>query len=86
MTIATLASQSPHGFCASDSPPKSNSHSTKETMPSDKEKSAEALYKNREYGQVISMLEPSYPFDHSPDELECLRILGQSYEIDTIGF
>jgi tetratricopeptide (TPR) repeat protein len=25
------------------------------------------------------MLEPSYPFDQSPDQLECLRILGQSY-------
>lgn len=79
MIIASIALQFPTCSCASDFPEKSISSSVKETMTSDNEKLAKELYKNREYGQVISILEPSYPFDHSSDEFELMRILGQSY-------
>lgn len=41
--------------------------------------SPEALYKQRKYSDVIAQLEPAYPFGETENDLEKLRILGQSY-------
>ena len=76
LTMAVIASQT---HTAADNPIESKSSSSLHGATMHLEASANHYYENRDYAKVISMLESLYPFGESSDDLEMLRILGQSY-------